>query len=219
MRPQDIDVVLRTIAAWVPRFQDQPSVGEIADRTGDPFLVLIATLISLRTREEVTRVAMWRLFARARTPAALAALPEHEIAAAIRPAHFAESKARTIRAIARSIHEQHGDQVPDTLEGLLALHGVGRKTANLVLTLGFHKPGICVDTHVHRVFNRLGYVSTKTPEETERALRQKLPLRYWIPVNNWLVTFGRNQCTPQSPRCTTCPVLRWCGQIGVARHR
>lgn len=219
MRPQDIDEVLGRIAAWVPRFHDQPSVGEVADRTGDPFLVLIATLISLRTREEVTRVAAWRLFALAGDPAALAALPESEIADAIRPAHFAESKARTIGAVARSIHEERGDRVPDTLEGLLALRGVGRKTANLVLTLGFHEPGICVDTHVHRIFNRLGYVATHTPEETEQALRQKLPRRYWIPVNNWLVIFGRNQCTPQSPRCSTCPVLRYCGQIGVTRHR
>jgi endonuclease III len=215
MRDADISKVLGLIRRKVPLFHDQPSVGEVAERTGDPFLVLISTLISLRTREEVTRRVMWPLFELARTPAAMAALPEATIAEVIRPAQFAEGKARAIRTISKQIVEQHGGHVPDTLEGLLAFKGVGRKTANLVLTLGFGKPGICVDIHVHRICNRLGYVATHSPDETELALREKLPRRYWSPINNWLVSFGRNQCTPVRPRCSTCPVLRYCDQVGV----
>jgi endonuclease-3 len=219
MRAEDIDVVLATIAAWVPQFDDQPSVGQVADRTGDPFKVLVATLISLRTREEVTRAVMWPLFKLGGTPARMAQLPVRTIAAVIRPATFAEPKAKTLRDIAKQIVEKHGGKVPDTLDGLLAFKGVGRKTANLVLTLGFGHPGICVDIHVHRIFNRLGYVATRMPDETEFALRAKLPRRYWIPVNNWMVTFGRNQCTPTHPKCSTCPVYAYCGQIGVKKPR
>ena len=215
----DIAAVLETIAAFVPRFHDQPSVGEVADKTHDPYRVLIATLISLRTREETTRAVMWKLFDAASTPAAMAALPVDAIAALIHPATFAFAKAATIRDVSARIEKELAGRVPDTLEGLLAFKGVGRKTANLVLTLGFHQPGICVDIHVHRIFNRLGYVATKNPDATELALREKLPKKYWIPVNNWLVTFGRNQCTPTSPRCSTCPVERACAKVGVTTHR
>ena len=219
MRDAQIDRVLQRIRDKVPEFHDQPSVGEVADKTGDPFKVLVATLISLRTLEQVTRRVMWPLFAIADTPEKLAALSPARIAAVIRPATFAETKAVTLRDVARAIVREHGGRVPDTLEGLLAFKGVGLKTANLVLALGFGKPAICVDIHVHRIFNRLGYVATKTPEATEAALRAKLPERYWIPVNNWLVSFGRNQCTPTSPRCSSCPVERYCDKVGVTRHR
>ncbi len=219
MRDQDLATVLDIIAGYVPQFDDQPSVGEIADKTHDPFLILIATLISLRTREETTRKAMWQLFDLARTPGDMAALPEEAVARALRNVNFTQGKARTIQRVSRILLEQHSGKVPDTLDGLLALPGVGRKTANLVLSLGFHKPGICVDIHVHRIFNRLGYVSTRNPDATELALREKLPSRYWIPVNNWLVIFGRNQCTPTHPKCSTCPVLRYCDQVGVIRPR
>jgi endonuclease-3 len=219
MRDRDIDVVLERIRRLVPSFHDRPSAVEVAEETGDPFLVLIATLISLRTREEVTRRVMWKLFDLARTPAAMAALSEATIAAAIRPATFAEPKAHTIRTVSKQIVTEHGGHVPDTLEGLLAFKGVGRKTANLVLSLGFNEPAICVDIHVHRVCNRLGYVHTRTPDQTEEALRAKLPQRYWIPLNGWLVVFGRNQCTPVAPRCSTCPVERFCDKVGVTRHR
>ena len=219
MRDRDVSTVLDRIAAYVPRFDDQPSVGEVADKTGDPFLVLVATLISLRTREETTRAAMWRLFDLARTPEAMAKLAPARITTAIHPATFAPAKAGTIRTVSQEIVRKHAGRVPDTLEGLLAFKGVGRKTANLVLTLGYGKPGICVDIHVHRIFNRLGYVATRDPDATELALREKLPKRYWIPVNNWLVTFGRNQCTPTSPRCSTCPVERYCAKVGVTRSR
>jgi len=219
MKDRDIYVVLKNIADLVPSFNDQPSVGEVADKTHDPFLILISTLISLRTREETTRVAMWRLFDLARTPDAMAALPEDAIAKAISPATFAEAKARTIRNVSREIFTKYRGQVPSSLEKLLEFKGVGRKTANLVLTLGFGKPGICVDIHVHRIFNRLGYVRTRTPDQTELALRAKLPQEFWIPVNNWLVTFGRNQCTATSPKCSTCPVDSYCDKVGIGRHR
>jgi endonuclease III len=219
MRDDEITLVLDKIRERVPSFHDQPSVGEVADKTHDPFLILVATLISLRTREEVTRRVMWRLFDLACTPAAMAALPEDTIAKAIYPATFADAKARTIRTVSEQIVRAHGGKVPDTLEGLLVFKGVGLKTANLVLSLGFGKPAICVDIHVHRVFNRLGYVRTPTPDATEAALRAKLPVHYWIPVNNWLVTFGRNQCTPTAPRCSTCPVEPHCDKVGVTYHR
>jgi endonuclease-3 len=219
MHDEDIDEVLKRIEKLVPAFRDQPSVGEVAEKTGDPFLVLVATLISLRTREEVTRKVMWPLFELASTPAEMAALPEAKIAAVIRPATFAEAKAKTIKTISKQIVTEHGGKVPDTLEGLLAFKGVGLKTANLVLSLGYGKLAICVDIHVHRVFNRLGYVRTKSPDATEEALRKKLPKKYWIPVNNWLVTFGRNQCTPVAPRCSTCPVEKFCDKVGVTKHR
>jgi endonuclease-3 len=219
MLDRTIATVLDAIAAWVPRFDDQPSVGEVADKTHDPYLILISTLISLRTREETTRAVMWKLFERASTAAAMAALPVAAIAELIAPATFAGAKAQTIRDVSARIVKEHGGRVPDTLDGLLAFKGVGRKTANLVLTLGFGQPGICVDIHVHRICNRLGYVATRTPDATELALRRKLPARYWIPINNWLVTFGRNQCTPTSPRCSTCPVERHCAKVGVTRHR
>jgi endonuclease-3 len=149
----------------------------------------------------------------------MARLRTATIARAIAPATFARTKAVTIRDAAKRIVQKHAGRVPDTLEALLAIKGVGLKTANLVLALGFGKPAICVDIHVHRVFNRLGYVRTDTPDATEAALRAKLPKRYWIPVNNWLVVFGRNQCTPTRPKCSSCPVASFCDKVGVTRPR
>jgi len=188
-------------------------------RRRDPFHVLAACLISLRTKDEVTDVAAPRLLARAPTPRAMARLSERAIERLIYPAGFYHTKARRLRALGRTLERDHGGRVPDTLEGLLALHGVGRKTANLVYTLGFHKPGICVDTHVHRISNRLGFVRTKSPDHTERVLRSRLPRRWWIPINDLLVTWGRTVCAPLSPRCSTCPVRRACLRVGVERSR
>ena len=188
-------------------------------RREDPFAVLVSTMISLRTKDEVTAAASSRLLARAGGPAALAALSEAVIARLIFPAGFYRTKARHLRAAARLLLQRHGGRVPKSMEDLLALPGVGRKTANLVRNLGFALDGICVDTHVHRISNRLGWVRTRTPLETERALEKVLPRRWWIPVNGLLVAFGQRTCTPQSPKCSACPVRRHCARVGVTRSR
>jgi endonuclease-3 len=142
-----------------------------------------------------------------------------EIADIIYPTSFYRRKAVAIRKASKQTFEEHGGQVPDTLEGLLSLFGVGRKSANLILTLGFGKPGICVDTHVHRISNRLGFVKTRTPEQTEAFLRKVLPERWWIDINGVLIAFGRAHCTPISPKCSTCPVRKSCKRVGVEKNR
>jgi len=181
--------------------------------------VLVSTMISLRTKDEVTAAASARLLQRAPTAEALASLPEGRIARLIYPAGFYRTKARHLKQAARLIAAQHGGRVPSSMEELLALPGVGRKTANLVRNLGFGLPGICVDTHVHRITNRLGWVRTRDPAQTERALEAVLPRRYWIPINGLLVAFGQRTCTPQSPWCSRCPIRKHCARIGVTRSR
>ena len=146
-------------------------------------------------------------------------LPQRKIARAIYPVGFYRTKARTILQLSRTLVERHGGAVPDTLDELLALNGVGRKTANLVLTLAFRKYGICVDTHVHRISNRWGYVRGRNPEETEMRLRERLPRRHWRSYNDLLVAFGQNLCHPTSPWCSRCPLERLCGRVGVIRSR
>jgi endonuclease-3 len=189
------------------------------ERTRDPFRVLVACVISLRTKDAVTAEASARLFAVAATPTAVARLPEARIAKLIFPAGFYRTKAHQIRAIARQLLDRHGGAVPAERDALLALPGVGRKTANLVLGLSFAKPAICVDTHVHRISNRLGLVRTATPAETEAALERVLPRRHWIDINDLLVTFGQTVCHPTSPRCSTCPLGGRCPRVGVTRSR
>lgn len=196
-----------------------PAVTREAAAHADPFRVLVATIISLRTKDEVTEAAAARLFEIAATPLAVAALPDSVIAAAIRPANFYPTKARRIRAIARRIVEEFGGQVPRDMETLLSFEGVGRKTANLVLTEGFDLPGVCVDTHVHRVLNRLGLVSTRDAAATEMVLRAVLPREYWKPINTRLVAFGQRVCRPVSPRCSACPVAGDCARLGVKTSR
>jgi endonuclease-3 len=191
----------------------------VAERSPDPFRVLIACLLSLRTKDETTGPASERLFALADTPEAMLRLQPKQIERAIFPVGFYRTKARVVLGVCRDLLERYGGVVPDRIDELLTLHGVGRKTANLVVTQGFSKPGICVDTHVHRISNRLGYVKTKTPEETESALRAKLPRRYWIGYNDLLVSFGQNICQPVSPRCSLCPVRKGCPRTGVKRSR
>lgn len=195
------------------------SVTEIASLGGTPFEVLVSTIISLRTRDEVTLAASRALFAVANTPQEMAALPAERIAEIIYPAGFYRNKGKTIRAVSRLILEDHDGAVPDTLEALVALPGVGRKTANLVLGLGFGIPAICVDTHVHRIPNRTGWISTRTPEESEHALEQILPREYWIEINTLLVGYGQTICTPQSPRCSECLIYDHCERVGVERSR
>jgi len=197
---------------------NQPIVTEIA-RLKDPFKVLISTVISLRTKDEVTREAAERLFRMANNPRDMLLLEASEIEKAIYPAGFYRTKAQNIREICRLLLEEKDGLVPDDLEELLKFPGVGRKTANLVITLGYGKSGICVDTHVHRISNRLGYVNTKSPEKTEFALREKLPEVYWIEYNDLLVTYGQNICTPVSPFCSRCALSSLCDRVGVARHR
>jgi endonuclease-3 len=215
----------RMLEAVVPvirtavRGKRPPSVTEIAERSRSPFRVLVSTVISARTKDEVTALASGRLFRRARGPAAMAALGEREIARLIYPAGFYRTKARSIRALSRMILDDFGGRVPRTIEELVTLPGVGRKTANLVVTQGFGEPGICVDTHVHRVVNRLGAVRTAHPHDTEFALRAVLPKRHWIEINELLVTFGKNVCTPVSPFCSRCAAAARCARIGVTRSR
>jgi len=196
-----------------------PVVTFIANLTSDPFRVLISCLLSLRTKDETTGPAARRLFELADNPHAMATLNVREIERAIYPVGFYRTKAKTIRAICRTLLERYGGGVPDELDELLTLKGVGRKTANLVLTQGFHKPGICVDTHVHRISNRWGYVRTKDPHATEMALRRKLPPQYWIEYNDLLVAFGQTICQPVSPWCSRCPVEFFCPKRGVLRSR
>jgi endonuclease III len=195
------------------------ALAEVADRSRDPFRVLIACLLSLRTKDETTGPASERLFALAATPESMRRLTPTQIERAIFPVGFYRTKARVILGVCRDLIDRHGGTVPDSIDELLTLNGVGRKTANLVVTQGFNKPGICVDTHVHRISNRLGYVKTKTPEETETALRAKLPRRYWIGYNDLLVSFGQNVCLPVSPRCSLCPIRAGCPRVGVTRSR
>lgn len=197
------------------------SVNVIAEgtRRADPFRVLIATIISLRTRDEVTLPASERLFSAARDPEAIRALSTTRIEELIYPAGFYRNKAKTILEISRLLCDHHGGQVPSTVEELVSLPGVGLKTANLVLGLGFGIPAICVDTHVHRVANRMGWVSTTSPNQTSHDLEQILPQRYWIPINQWLVAFGREICTPGRPWCSRCPVYGDCRRVGVAGSR
>lgn len=185
----------------------------------DPFRILVGCVLSLRTKDEVSFPATERLFARAATPASMLRLPEAEIARSIYPVGFYRRKAVQIRAICAQLLERFGGRVPPEIEDLLTLPGVGRKTANLVTTLGFGKPGICVDTHVHRISNRLGWVKTREPNETEQALRSVLPRRHWIRINEILVRHGQQVCKPLSPICSACLVRTDCRKVGVGRSR
>ncbi len=195
------------------------TLAEEQETSRSPFRLLVACVISLRTKDEVTAEASRRLFEIAPTPDRLAKLEEERIARAIYPAGFYNTKAAQLKEIGRIIRDDFDDEVPASEAELLAMPGVGRKTANLVLGLGFGIPAICVDTHVHRISNRLGMVSTKTPEQTERALMQVLPRDLWVPINDLLVTFGQNRCHPTSPRCTDCPLADLCPRVGVTRSR
>jgi endonuclease-3 len=192
---------------------------EEQETSRSPFRLLVACVISLRTKDEVTAEASRRLFEIAPTPDRLTTLEEDRIARAIYPAGFYNTKAAQLKEIGRIIRDDFDDEVPASEADLLAMPGVGRKTANLVLGLGFGIPAICVDTHVHRISNRLGMVLTKTPEQTERALMEVLPRDLWISINDLLVTFGQNRCHPTSPRCTDCPLTDLCPRIGVTRSR
>ena len=211
--------VLRRLTTAI-RGMEEPAVEKISDATHeDPFRVLIATMLSAQTRDEATHAASTRLFGVARTPQTMAALPVSRIQRLIYPVSFYRNKARHVKEACRQIVERFGGRVPGTMEALLTLPGVGRKTANLVLILSHaSRNNICVDTHVHRISNRLGWVATRTPEQTEQALYRVVPRRWWPKVNLLLVTWGQNVCRPVYPRCPGCPIAPVCPRIGVTRQ-
>lgn len=213
-----IRTVLRIVEEEVQRWSE-PAVDQVARGNRDPFRVLVSTMLSLRTKDDVTSAASRRLFALAATPKEMLRLSERQIARTIFPVGFYRTKACAIRAVCRELVDRYDSHVPSSIDTLITLKGVGRKTANLVVTLGYGKPGICVDTHVHRICNRWGYVRTKTPEETEFALRRKLPRSYWKRFNSLLVAFGQNCCTPVSPHCSWCRIKSYCSRIGVKKSR
>lgn len=195
-----------------------PVVSLVAEEGLNPFKVLISTILSLRTKDAVTSEATQRLWKLARTPVEMSQLEPTVIEKAIYPVAFYRNKARTIIECSRRLVIEFESRVPDDLDTLLTFKGVGRKTANLVLVLGYRIPAMCVDTHVHRISNRLGYIRTKNPDESEMELRKKLPKQYWMRYNDLLVAFGQNHCKPISPLCSSCPVEKLCPKIGV-RHR
>lgn len=196
-----------------------PSVSAIAIEKQDPFRVLVSTLISLRTKDDVTIAASRRLFALADTPETMLNLSPEEIEKAIYPAGFYRTKAKNILAVSEILMQKYDGQVPDSQEALVALPGVGIKTANLTLNLGFGIEAICVDCHVHQIANRMGWIETATPEQSEKALQKIMPRRFWIPLNELLVTYGQHICTPVSPWCSKCPMQKRCPRVGVLRSR
>ncbi|MFQ5900902.1 MAG: endonuclease III domain-containing protein [Thermodesulfobacteriota bacterium] len=196
-----------------------PAVTKVSQRSKNPFKVLISCILSLRTKDAVTIEASERLFKIAGSPEEIIRLSTEEIEKVIYPVGFYRVKAGNIRNISKAIIERYSGKVPDELEELLTLKGVGRKTANLVLTEGYRKDGVCVDTHVHRICNRWGYIKTKTPFDTEMTLRDKLPKRYWGIINTLLVTYGQNICKPLSPYCSICRIVSYCDRIGVRKSR
>lgn len=195
-----------------------PAMVKIGQKA-DPFRILVGCLISARTRDEVTEAASSRLFQRIKTPRGLLKLTSRQLEKAIYPVAFYRNKAKALKSLCSDLIERFDGKVPETLEELLTLQGVGRKTANLTLILAFDGMGICVDTHVHRISNRWGYVETDTPDQTEEALRKKLPQKYWKRINELLVGFGQTICKPISPLCSQCPVDKHCPRIGVDKYR
>ncbi len=209
----DIDLFIAAVAAEVKGYR-VPVVDLIAVQSEDPFKVLVATILSARTRDETTARACERLFARAPDREALALLSAEEIRQLIFPVGFYQTKACHLARLPAAL-AAFGGEVPAEIDDLVTLPGVGRKTANLVRAIAFRLPAICVDTHVHRIMNIWGYVRTKTPLETERALRATLPARHWLTINSILVAFGQGCCTPVGPHCDCCPLDRLCPKIGV----
>ena len=219
MRQDQITAALRIVKREIRQWEE-PVVGVVARESNrDPFRILISCLLSLRTKDKTTREASARLFSLAHQPDTMLTLSLQKVERAIYPVGFYRTKAKSIHAICRRLLDVYGGIVPDSIEELVTLSGVGRKTANLVVTVGYGKPGICVDIHVHRISNRWGYVRTKTPEETEQALRKKLPSSYWMTFNDLLVPYGQNLCQPVSPFCSKCKLRDCCDRVGVTQSR
>lgn len=218
MNSFDIDAVMaaleKAVSAW-----DTPAVTIISQRDKDPFKVLVSCILSLRTKDETTGAASLRLFSLADTAESMLRLNQSQIEKAIYPVGFYRTKAAQILEICRLLLEKYDGYVPESIEELLTLKGVGRKTANLVITLGFGRSGICVDTHVHRICNRWGYVETDTPGKTEFRLREILPKKYWLRINDLLVAYGQNLCRPLSPFCSRCTIYSYCKRVNVVKKR
>jgi len=219
MKDEDIHEVIKILeedaAGWT-----ETALSMVAAQTKkDPFRILIGTVLSLRTKDETTALACERLFKLADTPAGMLNLSEEVVDKNIYPVGFHTTKAGNIMEICRILVSDYESRVPDDIDTLVTLPGVGRKTANLVVTIGYSKPGICVDTHVHRISNRWGYISTRYPDESEYALRKKLPASYWIRYNDLLVTYGQNRCKPISPFCSQCRLTPFCDRVAVEKYR
>ena len=182
------------------------------ENVGDPYLVLICCILSLRTNDKTTYPCSVRMLELGKTPSEISKLDVETLAKAIYPVGFYKNKAEQIIELSKILVEKYNSKVPKSIDELVKFKGVGRKTANLVLAKGFGIPAICVDVHVHRIFNRLGYVKTKTPEETEFALRKKLPQKYWLDINTLMVTHGQNVCKPINPKCDICPIKKYCAK-------
>jgi endonuclease-3 len=218
MLDHDISRIIGTLKRELEKW-GTPIVTHMAEEGRGAFQILISTILSSRTKDDVTAAASERLFHLASTPETMLRLSEEKIRKAIYPVGFYKTKARNVIRACRNLVDLYQSRVPDSLDELLKLPGVGRKTANLVVSLGFDGEGLCVDTHVHRISNRLGYVKTRTPEETEMELRAKLPRKYWAVYNTIMVAHGQNICKPLSPFCSRCPVFKYCDRVGVARKR
>jgi len=211
---ETLGILRRAAPQW-----NAPVMTLFAAEKRNPFLILIGCILSLRTKDQTTAIATRKLFARARTPAGILQISPRRLENCIYPVGFYRTKARVIHQVCRDLIDKFGGRVPDEIDDLLTLKGVGRKTANLVVTEAYGKPGICVDTHVHRISNRWGLVRTATPEKTETALRAVLPRRHWLEYNGLLVAFGQTICQPVSPWCSRCPIEALCPGIGVTRSR
>ena len=220
MQEMDFDVLMNRMNGKLEEMgYPLPSVSLIALEDNDPYRILIATILSLRTKDKVTMETSQRLFAIAKDFKELEELSEETIAEAIRPSAFFNRKAVQLKTIAHTVNTEYNGKLPCDMDALMALPGVGIKTASLVLNLGFDTDAICVDCHVHQIVNRLGLVNTNTPEETEREMRKFLPRRFWIPLNETLVRYGQAVCTPISPFCSTCAVSDMCPKKGIEKSR
>lgn len=218
MKKINIDKIYEILKKESKNFR-VPVVDLIQLQTNDPFKVLLGTILSARTKDETTVHASKRLFSKVNKISDLNRLSVKEIEKLIYPVGFYKNKAKYLKALPNALKEKFQNKIPDTVEELIELPGVGRKTANLVVAVGFQKPAMCVDVHVHRITNRFGYIKTKTPFESETALRAKMPVKYWEKINSLLVAFGQNLCRPISPHCSKCPIIKYCNQINVDTKR
>ncbi len=218
MRQTNIVKVISILEKYVSGF-DTPVAELVAARTKDPFKILVSTMLSARTKDEVTAEVSLRLFRKVNGADDLGRMSVSQIEKLIYPVGFYRTKARNLKKLPQTLKAEFGGKIPRTIDGLMKIDGVGRKTANLVVSVAFSGEGICVDTHVHRIMNWLGYVRTQAPFETEKALRNKLPRKLWRKVNHVLVAFGQNTCRPVSPFCSACPVYDECNRVGVGKRR